>query len=221
MKYELMENGVAKISLDNGKVNALSTELSAELIEALDKAEKEAKAVLICGNPGIFSAGFDLKVVAQGIEVASKMFLKGFELLEKIYQHPQPLVIACEGHAVGMGVFLLLAADYRVGADGQFSLKLPETEIGMAFSPILKIIARTHIDSRHHSQAIIQSRAYDPASAAKIGILDETCSPEQVVSRALEKAVELAKLPAKQYAENKRFIRADEIEFIKNNRGLN
>ncbi|MGO4894623.1 crotonase/enoyl-CoA hydratase family protein [Flavobacterium sp. W21_SRS_FM6] len=220
MKFELMDNGVAKISLDNGKVNPITKVLAESLIEALERAESEAKAVVICGNPGIFSAGFDLKVVAQGMDVANEMFLAGFSLAEKMYRHPQPLVIACEGHAIGMGVFMLLAADYRIGAQGNFSLKLPETEIGMRFAPILKILAKTHIDPRHHSQAIIQSRGYDPETAAKIGMLDETVEAEKVIERAIQKAVELGALPAAQYKENKLYMRADEITLMSQTRGF-
>jgi len=220
MKYELLDNGIAHISLDNGKVNAVSFELAEEFLSLLDKAETEAKAIVICGNEGIFSAGFDLKVVTQGLDIAKEMFVKGFELLERLYSYPLPVVIACQGHAVGLGVFLLLAADYRVGALGDFHLQLPETKISLNFAPILRIIARTHIDPKHHSQAIIQSRAYDPKTAAQIGIFDEAVEPNDVLQKAFDKAIELGNLPTKQYAINKRFIRADEIKAISENRGV-
>lgn len=220
MNYELMDNGVAKISLANGKVNALNKSLSTDLLAALDRAEVEAKAVMLCGSPGMFTAGFDLKVAEQSVEAATEMFLEGFALLEKIYSHPQPVVVACEGHAIGMGVFILLAADFRIGAKGKFVFKLPETEIGLPFSQILKILAKTHIDPRHHSQAIIQSRAYDSDMAATIGILDESIEAENVLTRAMEKAEELGALPSEQYKINKRYIRADEISLISRSRGL-
>ncbi|RBP47074.1 crotonase/enoyl-CoA hydratase family protein [Arenicella xantha] len=220
MKYELLDSGVAKISLDNGKANPLSKELSEGLMDSLERANKEAKAVLICGNPGMFSAGFDLKVLAQGMDVAKGMLNQGMIFMEKLYSHPQPVVIACEGHAVGMGVFMLLAADYRVGASGEFAIRLPETAIGMPFTPLLKIIAKAHIDPRHHGQAIVQSRAYDPVLAAQIGMLDEVVEPAQVVDVAMAKAEELAKLPADQFAENKLDIRADELSDIRVSMGI-
>lgn len=220
MKYELMESGIAKISFDNGKVNAISKELSEELVEALNRAEAEAKAVVLCGNSGIFTAGFDLRVVEQGIDVAKEMFLAGFALLEKIYSHPQPVIAACEGHAIGMGVFILLASDYRIGAEGNFQFKLPETEIGLAFSPILKILAKEHIDIRHHNQAIIQSRAYPPTEASNIGILDEVCEPANVHEKAIQKALELIKFPPTQYKINKLNIRSETIKLISESRGL-
>ena len=220
MKYELLEGGIAKITLDNGKANAISLEVASDLMNALDRAKEEAKAVLICGSPGIFSAGFDLKVIAQGMDVAEKMLAQGMLMTEKIYSHPQPVITACEGHSVGMGVFIMLAADYRVGASGEFAVRLPETAIGMHFTTILKVIAKTHINPTHHARAIVQSRPYTPEQAAEIGMLDEVVAPEQVIDQALLRAKELAELPSDQYAENKLYMREDDIAVIRESLGL-
>jgi enoyl-CoA hydratase len=215
MKYEILDDGIVKISLDNGKANPVSLELANEMIAALDKAQEDGKGVLLCGNPGIFSAGFDLKVIATGMDKAQAMLHAGFLMTEKLYKHPQPVVIACEGHAVGMGVFMLLAADYRVGAKGEFAIRLPETAIGMHFTEVLKIIAKNHIAPHHHSRAIVQSRAYSPDAAAEIGMLDETVAPETVIDVATQRLKELIELPAAKYTENKLHMRADEIKAIR------
>ncbi len=220
MKYELLDDGVAKISLDNGKANAISLEVATDLISALDKAKEEAKAVLICGNPGIFSAGFDLKVIAQGMDAAQAMLNQGMLMTEKIYSHPQPVITACEGHAVGMGVFIMLAADYRVGAAGEFAIRLPETAIGMPFTTILKVIAKTHISPTHHARAIVQSRPYSPEQAAEIGMLDEVVEPDKVIDQAMLRAKELIELPADQYATNKLYMRGDDLGVIRQSLNL-
>ena len=214
MKYELLEGDIAKISLDNGKANAVSFELAQEFIANLDRAKTESKGVLISGHVGIFSAGFDLKVMATGPEAAQKMIAQGMLLLEKIYTHPHPVVVACEGHAIGMGVFLLLVSDYRIGAIGEFVLKLPETAIDMPFNPTLRILAKTHVDPLHHSRAIIQSQGYSPLQAATVGMLDEAVAAGQVQEKALAKLVELCGLPGERYTENKLFIRAEQIQAI-------
>lgn len=220
MNYELIDDGIAKISLDNGKANAISLEVATDLISALDKAKEEAKAVLICGNPGIFSAGFDLKVIAQGMDAAQAMLNQGMLMTEKIYSHPQPVITACEGHAVGMGVFIMLAADYRVGAAGEFAIRLPETAIGMPFTTILKVIAKTHISPTHHARAIVQSRPYSPQQAAEIGMLDEVVEPDKVIDQAMLRAKELIELPADQYATNKLYMRGDDLGVIRQSLNL-
>lgn len=214
MKYELLESGIAKISLDNGKANAVSFDLAQEFMVNLDRAKIESRGVLICGHVGIFSAGFDLKVMATGPEAAQKMVSKGMLLLEQIYSHPHPVVAACEGHAIGMGVFLLLVSDYRIGALGEFVLKLPETAIDMPFNSTLRILAKTHVDPLHHSRAIIQSHGYSPLEAAKIGMLDEAVESGLVQEKALAKLMELCDLPSGRYEENKLFVRAEEIQAI-------
>ncbi|NIU77874.1 MAG: enoyl-CoA hydratase, partial [Gammaproteobacteria bacterium] len=56
-----LEDGVAWIGMDDGKVNALSASMIGEIDAALDRAEEAGAVVLLCGRPGIFSAGFDLK----------------------------------------------------------------------------------------------------------------------------------------------------------------
>lgn len=215
MNYQLLEGGIAKISLDNGKANAVSFDLAQEFMANLDRAKNEAKGVLVTGHVGIFSAGFDLKVMATGPEAATQMISAGMLLLEKIYSHPQPVVIACEGHAIGMGVFLLLAADYRIGAKGEFVLKLPETAIDMPFNETLRILATTHINPLYRSRAIIQSEGYASEQATKVGMLDEAVDAGQVQDKALAKLAELCALPSERYAENKLFIRAQEIQAIK------
>ncbi len=214
MKYEILDGGIVKISLDNGKANAVSLEVANEIMTALDKAQEDGKGVLLCGSPGIFSAGFDLKVIATGMDKAQAMLHAGFLMTEKLYKHPQPVVVACEGHAVGMGVFMLLAADYRVGAKGEFAIRLPETSIGMHFTEILKIIAKSHIAPHHHNRAIVQSRPYSPDAAAEIGMLDETVAAENVIEVATQRLTELIELPADKYTENKLHMRAGEIKAI-------
>jgi enoyl-CoA hydratase len=214
MKYELLDGGMAKISLDNGKANAVSLELAQEFMAKLERAKTEGKGVLICGHAGIFSAGFDLKSMATGPEAAHKMISQGMLLLEKIYSHPQPVVAACEGHAIGLGVFLLLVCDYRIGALGEFVFKLPETAIDMPFNETLRILAKTHVDPLHHGRAIIQSQAYSALQAASIGMLDEAVEAGQVQEKALAKLAELCALPSARYEENKLFIRAREIQTI-------
>ncbi len=215
MEYELIEGDIAKISLANGKANAVSLELAQEFMGLLDRAKTESKGILLCGHAGMFSAGFDLKVMATGPEAATAMVGQGMLLLEKLYSHPHPVVVASEGHAIGMGIFLLLVADYRVGANGQSVYKLPETAIDMPFNTTLKVLAKNHITPLHHSRAIIQSQGYSADEAASNGMLDEACEPADVMDRALEKLNELCALPAKRFEENKLFVREDAIQAIR------
>lgn len=188
--------------------------IAQEFIGLLERAKTESKGVLLCGHEGMFSAGFDLKVMTAGPDAAAAMIEEGTLLLEKIYSHPQPVVVACEGHAIGMGVFLLLVADYRIGATGDFVFKLPETALDIPFNKTLRVLAKTHIDPLHHSRALIQSQGYNVDEAVSNGMIDEACETSEVIARALSKIQELCELPASSYEENKLYIREEVIQTI-------
>ena len=111
---------IAVVALDDGKVNALGPELLAGLQAALDRAEKEAKALVLTGRPGRFSAGFDLSVLGGGGAAGRDLVTRGAETALRLIDFPLPVVAACSGHAIAMGALLLLASDFRIGATGSF-----------------------------------------------------------------------------------------------------
>src|SRR3954454_2602696 len=113
--YEL-QDGIGIIAMDDGKANALSPAMQAEIHGGLDAAERDAAVALLCGRPGLFCGGFDLGVLRAGGAEAAGMVRGGFELAERLLSFPQPVVIACTGHAIAMGLFVLLSGDYRIGA---------------------------------------------------------------------------------------------------------
>jgi enoyl-CoA hydratase/carnithine racemase len=120
------DDAIATITIDDGKVNALSFAVLAELNAALDQAERDGAVVILAGRDGVFSAGFDLPVLRGGGPDALAMLRAGFELAARLLAFPRPVVIACTGHAVAMGVFLLLCGDYRVGATGPYKITANE-----------------------------------------------------------------------------------------------
>src|SRR5262249_36054499 len=113
--YQL-EDSIARISMDDGKMNVLSVDMLFELGRAFDRAKADRAVVLLAGREGVFSGGFDLRALAAGGPDAYTMVRMGFELAERILAFPTPVVVACTGHAIAMGAFLLLSGDYRVGA---------------------------------------------------------------------------------------------------------
>src|SRR5579863_6037419 len=119
--YQL-DGAIATLTMDDGKVNALSPDMLASLIEGFDRAEADRATVVLRGRPGIFSAGFSLPVLQAGGPDAAAMLLNGFDLAERLLTFPTPVVIACTGHAIAMGSFVLLSGDYRVGVDGEFKV---------------------------------------------------------------------------------------------------
>jgi enoyl-CoA hydratase len=214
LHYEL-DGKVAVLRLDDGKANALGPEPLAALSAALTRAEKEAASVLLIGRPGRFSGGFDLAVMSEGPDAARAMVTAGAELLMQIYLHPQPVTVACTGHAIAMGCLVLLASDLRIGAQGDFKIGLNEVGIGMALPHFALELARDRLSKRHLTQATLHARLYDPEVAVDAGYLDTTCPPDALVATALAEARRLAELNAAAYRLSKTKLRGDLADSIR------
>ncbi|HEX2564365.1 MAG TPA: enoyl-CoA hydratase-related protein, partial [Acidimicrobiales bacterium] len=126
-----IDDGVAILRFDDGKVNVLSHAAIDAFELALDRAAAEARAVCIVGREGKLSAGFDLAIMTGEPDGAVRLVSRGAELLMRLYVHPQPVVVAVTGHALAAGALLVLACDVRIGADVPAKIGLNETSIGM------------------------------------------------------------------------------------------
>lgn len=212
--YEL-RGPVAVVRMDDGKVNAISFDMLAALSAALVKAEAEAKAVVLTGRPGQFSAGFDLKVMMSSAEAAVRLVTEGAELFMRLYEHPLPIVAAVSGNAIAGGALLAATADVRVGTRGAFKIGLNEVANGMTMPILAHELARDRLDPRHLLAATLFARLYDPEAAREVGWLDETQDADALEARALAAATELAKLPAQAYARSKASLRRETIRHIR------
>ncbi len=206
MNYEKIGD-VAIIRLDDGKANAVSHMLIDNMMSWLDQAETEAKALVLLGKPGLFSAGFDLKEIAKGPENAAALVNKGAHLFYRMYSYPLPLVAGCTGHAVAAGAFMLLASDTRVGITGEFSLGLNETSIGMTLPVFGHELAGARLSKRHLTPAVIQSRMYGPKDAVDAGFLDEVVAADELESVCMAHAIKLSELPTAVHGQMKKDVR--------------
>lgn len=169
--YEL-DGGIATITLDDGKVNVLSRSTLAAINAAFDRAEADGAVVVLTGRDGLFSAGFDLAVLNAGGTDAVDMLREGFELAARILAFPTPVVIACTGHAIAMGVFLLLSGDYRVGAAGPYRITANEVAIGLTMPRAAVEICRQRLTPAHFNRAVVLAELFTPADAVDAGFLD-------------------------------------------------
>lgn len=214
LDYELTDS-IAVITMDDGKANALSSPMMMQLDDALSRAQKEAKAVVLAGRPGRFCAGFDLKVMMSGPENARALVAEGAALLLRIYQFPRPFVVACTGHAVAGGALVLLSGDTRIGVAGEFKLGLNEVAIGMTVPILAQELARDRLAPTNLTEAVLQSRMYDPQQAVAVGFLDEVVDGAALMATVMGRAATLAKLPDKAYAQTKRRLRESTTALIR------
>jgi enoyl-CoA hydratase len=193
VSYEL-EDGIALLTLDNGKVNAISPDVIAAFHGALDRAEADAAVVVVTGSPGILSGGYDLKVMTAGPQSAVDLVAAGSGLARRMLAHPFPVIVACPGHAVAKGAFLLLSADYRVGVDGPFRIGLNEVQIGMTMHHVGIELARDRLRKSYFHRSVINAEMYGPQEAMRAGFLDDVVAPDELLATARAKAEQFQKL---------------------------
>jgi enoyl-CoA hydratase len=220
-----LAGSVAAITMDDGKANVLSPAMLAALNAALDRAEADAAAggagpaagcaVLLAGRPGIFSGGFDLSVIRDGGPAVGQMVTAGFELAARILAFPLPVVIACTGHAVAMGAFLLLAGDYRVGAAGPFRITANEVAIGLQVPPPALELCRQRLTPAAYSRAVILADVFGPADAVSAGFLDELAPAADPVEPARAVAARLSALDRAAHAAAKLSVRGAAVAAIR------
>ena len=204
--YTLVD-GVATITLSNGKVNALSPQVIADINAALDQAEKDQAVVILTGQAGILSGGYDLKVMKTGLEATRDMVAAGSALTLRMLAHPQPIIVACPGHAVAKGAFLLLACDYRIGVEGAFQIGLNEVKIGMTMHQVGIALARDRLTPAAFQRSVINAEMFGPQAAMAAGFLDQIVPADALMATALAMAQQLSQLNMTAHTQTKRKAR--------------
>lgn len=211
-----LEDGIATLTLSNGKVNAISPDVIAAFNAALDQAVADRAVVIITGQPGILSGGYDLKVMTAGPKEAVSLVTAGSTLARRLLSHPFPVIVACPGHAVAKGAFILLSADYRIGVDGPFSIGLNEVQIGMTMHHAGIELARDRLRRSAFHRSVINGEMFDPQSAVDAGFLDKVVAAEELSGAALAAARQLKKINMTAHKNTKLKVRKALLEALDN-----
>ena len=214
VQYSLQDQ-VATIQIDDGKRNALSPQVLREINQALDRAESDRAIVIITGRESVFSAGFDLKVMNRGGVNALRMLRAGYALTARVMAYPYPVIVACNGHALAMGVFLMLSADYVIGSRGDFKIAANEVAIGLTMPRVAAAVLRHRLNPAAFQRAVTLSQYFDVESAARAGFFDELVDPIDLLTRANAHADAFKGLNLAAHAASKRRIRGSLIRKIR------
>ena len=207
---------IATITMDDGRANAINPAWMEQFLEVFGEAEADAKAIVIAGREGVFSGGFDLKwMPTAGAEGVAQLLDTASELCCRVYGSPRPVVAACSGHAIAMGLFLLLCCDTRIGAAGEFKFGANETMNGMNLPVFATELMRDRLEETQLTRLVIQSYMYGPKEALEFGALDRVVEPGEVLGEAQIIAALLAQLPGSAYAHNKLALRQGTIDRIR------
>lgn len=195
--YELLtlerrDDGVAVITLANGKVNALSRELVTEIGKAADELTADLPtAVVVTGGDRIFAAGADISQFGGQDEAREigPLIHRSFDTLAAI---PRLVIAAVSGYALGGGCELALACDYRIASEkavfGQPEILLGIIPGGGGTQRLPRVVGPSKA-----KEICLTGRQVKADEALRIGLADEVVPPDQLHDRALELASELAK----------------------------
>jgi enoyl-CoA hydratase len=210
-----IDNEIAVITMDDGKANAINPAMLDALNAALDRAEKEAKAIVITGRPDRFSGGFDLKMImGSAPEDVRKLVMGGGALALRLFTMPMPVIAACTGHGIAMGCFILLGCDKRIGAAGAYKIGANETQIGMVLPVFALELCKARLNPLYMTESVVMGTLFSPEEAVTVGYLDKVTAPDQVLAEAMAEAGRLKALPGAALAGNKKILRKQVVDVI-------
>jgi enoyl-CoA hydratase len=215
MRYAI-EDRIAMLTLDDGKMNVINRDFLNEMNAALDSAiaDQAGALILTTGRPGILSAGLDLKFLPTLTVLGHYRFTRAFaETMLRLYQFPIPTIAAYAGHAVAGGALMSFACDRYIAVDGPYRIQMNEVANKMVIPTWISLICKSSIPRRWIKEALLHSRAYSPREAFEREIID-ILLPEGADPLAAAKAVagEFLKLDGRSYANTKDFLLRAEVK---------
>ena len=211
------EGEISIITLNDGKANVFSPAMIKDVNSCLDNVPTDSGCLIIRGSKGMFSAGFDLKVIGSGdVDAIKSMSKSGFEMLSRILDFPRPVIGACTGHGIALGTFLLCCCDYRIGLKGDFMIGANEMRTNMVIPiPILELI-KFRVSQAHKYRAILGGTIYPISEAVEAGLIDEVVDEESFEDKLSEKAQDLATMGHPSYSLTKELFIGEVSKKIKN-----
>jgi Delta3-Delta2-enoyl-CoA isomerase len=202
---------VREVRLNRPPVNALSTELLGVLREAIERAPAEgARAVVVSGGPGMFTAGLDIPLlIGLDREGITELWRELYGLMRALACSPIPVVAAITGHAPAGGTVIAVYCDWRVAARGDFKLGLSEVQVGIPLPPMIFKALRRQVGAREAERMAVGGLILSPEQALSAGLVDQVVGVDEVVERAVAWCRSLLALPADAMLATRRLARAD------------
>lgn len=191
------------------KRNAISAQMIADLLGALEQAETErARVVILTGSGKAFCAGMDLdelkglaqQPLAKNLENARRIS----KLFYHLYTYSKPVIAAVNGAAIAGGCGIATLADFTLAVP---EAKFGYTEVRIGFMPALvSVFLRRQIGEKHARDLLLSGRIFDAAEALRLGLVTEIVPAENLMGRAREIAVQLLAASPTAIARAKRFL---------------
>lgn len=212
-----IKDGIARIVLNRGKVNAINMEMVDHIRDAFEKIREDDKArsIVFTGNGKFFSFGFDIPELLTYTREDFVLFLTNFtDLYSYIYLYPKPVIGALNGHTIAGGCMLALACDFRIMMAGKGKIGLNEVNIGASVFAGAAEMTKFLIGGKNAHEVLLGGEMLDTENALRLGLVDKVVPEERFVEEIENTAREYAGKNQAAFASIKRLIRqpvADQI----------
>lgn len=207
-------DGVALLTLQSGKVNAVGPDFLEGMHALLDQAAG-ARALVLTGAGSSFSAGLDLPSLIDLDRPTMRRFIDLFDaLMLRIFQLPIPAVAAVNGHAIAGGCVLALQCDLRLAADKEARIGLNEAQLGIGLPAVVLETLRWQVPASSLAPIALEGRLFSPREALQLGLLHELAPEVELVQKALARAAALAALPPSGVRQIKAALRRPAAEAV-------
>ncbi len=209
-------DGVRELRLARPPANALDPALVSALRQAIEKAPEDgARALVLSGSPGMFSAGLDVPALLALDRAAMEPFVhEFFGLMRALAVSPLPSVAAITGHAPAGGAVMSIFCDDRVMAAGDFRIGLNEVRVGLSLPQVIHSALELVVGPRQAMRLGVRGLLVSAEEARSVGLVDELLSPDLVVARAVERAHEYLALPPRAMIRTRELCRRRLVELF-------
>jgi enoyl-CoA hydratase/carnithine racemase len=224
MKYVELEKQkmerVGLMILHDGMENRFHPDFMAEIMDTLDKVEKDKEIgalVVTGGDSKFFSNGLDLEWIAGHITDMTAV-LGYLRTMNSMYRrwtlYPKPVVGALNGHTFAGGLFMAAHMDFRFMREDRGWACIPESDINIPLLPGMIAICRASMTPQGFRQMYYTGKRVTGPEAMAYGFVDAVFPAHDLVPNAIEFAAGLAKKRSDTYAEMKRRIRSEIARII-------
>jgi len=203
---------VATITLSRAeKRNAISAQMIADLLAALDELEKSpARVVILTGSGKAFCSGMDLEMLSAIAQQSPDENLQDSErmaqLFRRVWSFPKPMIAAVNGAALAGGCGLATLCDFTLAVP---EAKFGYTEVRIGFIPALvSVFLARQIGDKPARDLLLTGRIIEAAEAKAMGLITEIVAPEKLLERAGEIAAALLAASPTSVLRTKRLLTA-------------
>lgn len=204
------EAGVLTLTLNRAeKKNALTGAMYETITAEMAKANTDPSigAILILGQPGIFTSGNDIKdFVAAATSGTLSMPVLGF--LKALVTNEKPLVAGVDGGAIGIGTTLMFHCDYAL-ATPQSVFATPFVDLGLVPEAGSSLLGPQLMGDRLAFELLVMGEKFDAARAERTGLINRIVPAEALVAEATATARRIAAKPREAVAISRKLLRGD------------